>query len=391
MDRGLKFIVVVLALFVAGLGGFALGVTSGEGRGGIQLFGSSADSGLDVIEDAFQTIREESDDPPSEAELARAAVKAMLRVLREKDDYAVYYDQAAYEDFLDYSSGSFSGIGVNLSQAEGRLTVISVIPSTPAEEAGLMRGDVFFRIGGKLVSDMSDEEAIGRVKGPPGSEVALTVLRDGEEVEFEITRAEISFPNLVGKLAGNVGYIRLFGFAKGAGKELREEVSDLREGGAEGIVLDLRDNGGGLLSEAIQVASVFIEDGEIVTYREKAAEDLVYEAEGDAFEDVPLVVLVNGGTASASEIVANALQDRDRGQLVGTTTFGKGSVQEIIDLPDDSAVKLTTGTYLSPDGEDIDGSGIEPDVEVDGSRADQRRRAFALLEQLADAGTRAKG
>lgn len=392
MDRGLKFIVIVLALFVAGLGGFSLGITADDGIGGIELFGRSGDSGLDVVEDAWRTIREESADPPSEADLSRAAIKAMLRVVKENDDYALYYDQAAYQDFLDYSTGSFSGIGVNLSQNTGKLTVVSVIPETPAERVGLKRGDVFFSVGGELVSEMSDEEAVGRVKGPPGTKVSLVVLRDKEKIEFEITRAEIAFPNLVGRLTpDNIGYIRLFGFAKGAGKELREEVAKLQDEGAVGIALDLRDNGGGLVSEAIEVASVFIEDGEIVTYREKSAQDLVYEAKGDAFEDVPVVVLINGGTASASEIVANALQDRGRSQLVGTTTFGKGTVQEIINLPDNSAVKLTTGTYLSPNGEDISGSGIAPDVEVDGSRAAQRRRAFALLEQLADSGTRAQG
>jgi carboxyl-terminal processing protease len=213
--------------------------------------------------------------------------------------------------------------------------------------------------------------------------VAIVILRDGKRMEFDITRDEIAFPNLRGKIAsGDIGYVQLFGFAKGAGSELHDKVAELRDEGAAGIVLDLRDNGGGLVTEAIAVASVFIEEGEIVTYKEAGSEDQVYNATGDAFQDIPVVVLVNGGTASASEIVANALQDRGRGQLVGTQTFGKGSVQEIIDLPDLSAVKLTTGTYLSPNDEDINGSGIEPDVEVDAGRLAQRREAFSLLDQL---------
>ena len=272
------------------------------------------------------------------------------------------------------------------------LVILSVIHGTPADEAGLRRGDVLHAVDGKPVSEMTSEEAVGRVKGPPGTDVSITVVRDGEKVDFELTRAEIEFPNLRGRLVqGDIGYIQLYTFAGGAGSDLREEVDELREAGGRGIVLDLRDNGGGLLSEAIQVASVFIEEGEIVTYREESSEDVVYEADGNAFEDLPVVVLVNGGTASASEIAANALQDRGRGKLVGTTTFGKGSVQEVIDLPDESAVKLTTGTYLSPDGEDINGSGIEPDVVVDGSRGEQKRRAFAVLDRMADSGSSPRG
>lgn len=383
MDKTLKALAIVLALLVVGLGGFSLGVTLADDSDGIAFFGGSSGSDLGVIDDAYKTIRQNSANPPSEEELVQAAVKGMLELVKEDDDYAGYLNQAAYKDFLDYSTGSFSGIGVNLSEHGKRLEVLSVIPGTPAEDAGLQRGDVFLSVDGEAVSEMTVEEAVTKVKGPAGTKVSIVVLRDGKKKDFDITRDEIAFPNLRGKLAGgDVGYVQLYGFAKGAGDELHDEVAKLRDEGAAGIVLDLRDNGGGLVTEAIDVASVFIEDGEIVTYRENGSDDQVYEATGDAFEDIPVVVLVNGGTASASEIVANALQDRDRGQLVGTRTFGKGSVQEIIDLPDLSAVKLTTGTYLSPNNEDINGSGIEPDVEVDDGRLAQRREAFALLEQL---------
>lgn len=385
MERGLKAIAIVLALLVVGLGGFALGLTLTKESDGITLFGSSSEGGFEVVEDAYQTILDESADPPSEEELSRAAVKAMLDVVKKDDDYALYYNQEAYQEFLDYSTGSFSGIGVNLTQEGKTLEILSVIPSTPAEAVGLERGDVIYAVDGELVSRLTVDEATSMVKGPPGTDVKITVLRDGKKIDFDITRAEIAFPNLRARLTDDdVGYIQLYGFAKGAGQELRKEVSDLKDEGATGIVLDLRDNGGGLLSEAISVASVFIENGEIVTYREQAQDDVVYEAEGDAFEDIPVVVLVNGGTASASEIVANALQDQDRSELVGSTTFGKGSVQEIIDLPDLSAVKLTTGTYLSPNGEDINGEGIQPDVVIgDDRRNAQKRKAFAVLEQVA--------
>lgn len=388
MDRGLKFIAAVLALLVAGLGGFTLGVSQDQG---ITIFGSSSD-GFDVVEDAYRTIREESAKPPSESELTRAAIKAMLKVVKESDDYALYYDQEEYEDFLQYSTGSFSGVGVTLSQRNDKLVVMSVLPDTPADEAGFRRGDVIYAVNGDRVSEMTPEEAVNRVQGEPGTEVTVSVMRDGRRIDFEMKRATIDLPNLRGRLAEEgIGYIQLYGFGQGAGDQLRDEVELLREQGAEGIVLDLRDNGGGLLDEAIEVASVFIEDGEVVTYSEPSSEDKVYEAQGDAFEDIPVVVLVNGGTASASEIVANALQDQDRGTLVGTTTFGKGSVQEILDLADQSAVKLTTGTYISPDGESIDGEGIEPDIVVDESRSAQKKAAFAELQRLADSDTSAEG
>lgn len=387
MEKGLKVVAVILALLVTGLGGFTLGVSM-EGTGsGITLFGSSDGDGLDVIEDAYRTITEKSADPPSDKELSSAAVKAMLEVVKEQDDYAQYFDQAAYREFLEYSTGSFSGIGVTLTQDGEKLVVLSVIPDTPAEEEGLRRGDVIFAVEGEPVSEMTIEQATGRVKGLPGTEVSITIVRDGKKMDFTLTRAEIAFPNLRGRLTEEgIGYIQLYGFAKGAGEELRDKVSELQSDGAKGIVLDLRDNGGGLLTEAIEVASVFIEEGEIVTYHEPGTEDVVYDAEGDAFEDIPVVVLVNEGTASASEIVANALQDQGRSELVGTKTFGKGTVQEIINLPDRSAVKLTTGTYLSPNGEDIDGSGITPDVVVDAGHRAQKKRAFAELQKLASAG-----
>jgi carboxyl-terminal processing protease len=221
--------------------------------------------------------------------------------------------------------------------------------------------------------------------------VNLDIQRADEMLTFTITRQKIELPNLQGRLTRqNLGYIRLLGFARKAGDQVRGEVESLTERGAEGIVLDLRDNGGGLFSEAISVASVFIEDGEIVTYRDNTNEDVVYDAEGEAFEDVPLVVLVNEGTASASEIVAGALKDRDRAVIIGTTTYGKGSVQEIVPLPDTSALKFTTAAYLTPDGENIDGHGIDPDVRVDAAPDVQFDRAVEILQGivLSESGSR---
>jgi carboxyl-terminal processing protease len=239
-------------------------------------------------------------------------------------------------------------------------------------------------IDGEPVAKMTTDEAVARIKGKTGTDVDLTIERGGpKQVSFSITRAPIEFPNLRAELTkDDIGYINLVGFARGAGKQLHDEVDRLVEDGAEGIVLDIRDNGGGLFSESIDVASVFVEDGVITTYR-SPEQDIDYEAKGDAFEDIPVVVLVNGNTASASEIVAGALQDNDRAIVVGSTTFGKGSVQEVIPLSDASALKLTTAAYLTPDGTNINGDGIEPDVEVPGDQpGEQRSRALEILKGI---------
>jgi carboxyl-terminal processing protease len=189
----------------------------------------------------------------------------------------------------------------------------------------------------------------------------------------------------------HLGYVRLFSFAKRAGEQVRSAVEKLQSRGARGIILDLRDNGGGLFDEGIKVASVFMEDGDVVTYREPGSDDVTYEAEGDAIEDIPLIVLVNEGTASASEIVSGALQDSGRSELVGTTTYGKGSVQQVIPLPDSSALKFTTAAYLTPSGRNINGTGIDPDIKVKDANAQLAAAARALQHEINDAASSNEG
>ena len=368
------------ALVVVFLLGYSLGNRTPQPEGE----GSGGPGGMEVISEAFERIRGVAVDPPDDRVLARGAIKGMVRELNEqRDPYALFYSPDGYESFQELTSGRFSGIGVWLKQKGADLEVVSVLPSTPARSAGLRKGDVVETIDGSSVDEMTVDEAVARIKGRAGTHVTLGVVRDGDALAFTITRRSIELPNLVSRLTdGGLGYVRLLGFARGAGGQLRSEVSDLTERGAEGIVLDLRDNGGGLFSEGIAVASVFIDDGTIVSYKARSEPKKVYEARGEAFESLPLVVLVNEGTASASEIVAGALQDRDRAILVGEETYGKGSVQEVFPLSDASAVKLTTGAYFTPRGRDISGDGIEPDVEVDSSRSAQRRRAVEILKGI---------
>ena len=385
MQRWQYVLIGALSVMVFGLATFTAGYRAGsddEPRR-IDSF-SSGGEGSELIQDAYDEIRSSSVNPPSEQLLSRGAIEGMIEALNEDSDpYAHYYGPKGLENFEELTSGRFSGIGVWLKEVEGELKIISVLPETPAERSGLRENDVLRTVDGDEVEEMSADEAAARIKGPEGTFVTLGVDRAGTEVSLEIERETLELPNVQAELTDeNLGYLQLLGFARGAGRQVRDEVEKLTAEGAEGIVLDMRDNGGGLFSEAIDVASVFIEDGEIVTYRERQSEDVVYEAEGDAFEDVPLVVLVNGGTASASEIVAAALQDSERAIVVGTTTYGKGSVQEVIPLLGASALKVTTAAYLTPDGESLDGKGVEPDVKVAAGSAEQKRRAVEILEGI---------
>jgi carboxyl-terminal processing protease len=373
-----------LTAVVLALGAFSMGYSRGSAGAGLQPPAPGAERGFAVVRDAFGEIRSSAVHPPADRALARGAIRGMIRTLKlNEDPYALFYSPSGYKSFQELTSGRFSGIGVWLKKKRGRLEIVSVLPSTPALRAGLRRGDVLITVGGRSVEEMTVDEAVGRIKGRSGSKVAIGVIRDGVLLGFEIRRRSIELPNLVTRVTeGELGYIRLLGFARGAGEQLREEVGELNEEGVEGIILDLRDNGGGLFSEGIDVASVFLDGGRIVTYRARSEPERVYRAEREAFDSIPLVVLVNEGTASASEIVAGALQDRDRAILVGERTYGKGSVQEVFPLSDASALKLTTGAYFTPGGRNISGEGIEPDVKVDANRTAQRQRAVEILQGI---------
>lgn len=377
MDAPLKRIIVLLAALVVGFGLFTVGYTFG--RSGLHLFGDES-SGFSAIRDAYNRIRSNSVDPPTENELSRAAIKGMVEAVRKKGDpYAAFYGPQGYRAFQELTSGQFSGIGVRLETRHGRFEIQSVIPGTPAQRAGLRAGDVIVSVNGRKLSELTQGEAVESIKGPVDTKVRLSLTRGQEKIDVELTRTHIVIPSASGRLMDpEVGYVQLFGFANGAADDLRDKVDHLRAIGADGIVLDLRDNPGGLFDEAVEVASMFIEDGLIVTYKERDQEGVEYEARGDAYDDLPLVVLVNGGSASASEVVAGALQARDRATLVGMTTYGKGAVQHVFPMLDASALKLTTAVYLTPDGRDISDRGLTPDVTVKGRRAQQRRAAVLV-------------
>ncbi|MGH2695047.1 MAG: S41 family peptidase, partial [Actinomycetota bacterium] len=352
--------IAALAVVALLLSAFSAGFLVGGRRAKVDpLSAEGGARGLASIRDAFDAIRASSVEPPSESELSRGAIKGMIRVLRRSGDpYALFYSPNGYRSFQELTSGRFSGIGVWLKEMGRELEIVSVLPSSPALGAGLKRGDVIRSVNGRPVEEMTVDEAVAHIKGPRGSRVTLGIDREGAQTFVTVTRASIQLPNLRARVTEeSLGYIRLFGFARGAGEQVRDRVERMTESGVEGIVLDLRDNGGGLFSEAVEVASVFIEDGEVVTYSSRVDDEVTYEAEGDAFEDLTVVVVVNEGTASASEIVAGALKDTDRAIVVGAQTYGKGSVQEVVPLLNASALKLTTGAYLTPSGQRINGEG----------------------------------
>jgi carboxyl-terminal processing protease len=381
MERLLKPWVGLLAAAVLLVLAFFGGYVVAERRSELGIGGSATT--FDQVREAYSEIVSSAAKPPPQIALARGAIKGMIKVLnKEGDKYAFFFGPKSYRSFQELTTGKFSGIGVWLKQKRGVLAVVSVLPSSPALIAGIKPGDVIRRIDGTPVSRMSTDQAVATIKGPEGSKVSLAIDRHGSQLSFQLKRQTLNLPSLIARIVQDeVGYIHLFSFSEGAGEQLRQHVKDLVARGAKGLILDLRDNGGGLLDEGVNVASVFINGGKIVSTRSPGATEQTLNAKGDAFQDLPLVVLVNGGTASASEIVSGALQDHNRAILVGTTTYGKGSVQQIFPLSGDSAMKLTTEHYYTPSGRDINGKGIKPDVVVKAIAA-QQPRAVEILKGI---------
>ena len=304
--------------------------------------------------------------PSSEASMTAGAITGMIESL--EDSHAVYFDPKHYEYFNEQSSGTFFGIGVTIANEDDDLVIQSVIKGTPAEASGLKAEDVIVEIDGEARERWDSDEAVLRIRGEAGTKVTLGIRREGAEklLDFTITRAKIDVPNVESELLdGNVGYIRLYSFNENAADEVRRTIETLAAEGAEGFIFDLRDNPGGLLSSAVDVSSLFIKDGVIVRVEDRDGTVEEYRAAGRTATDAPLVVLINGNSASASEIVGGAVQDYGRGRLVGEQSFGKGSVQTIEELSFGGAVKLTIAHYVTPKNRVIDKIGLTPDVKVE--------------------------
>ena len=304
------------------------------------------------------------------------------------DRFSHYFAPRDFSDFQAATEGRFEGVGMTVEEVERGLRVLSVYEGSPADRGGLEPGDIITHVDGRSIAGLSSEESTTRIKGPAGSSVRLTVRSDGKERELNLERAEVEIPVVKAEMRRSGGrkiaHVHLAGFTSGAHGEVGDAVRKLLKQGADGVVLDLRDNGGGLLNEAVMVSSIFIPDGKIVTTRGRSRPEQVYEATGGAIDtDIPVVVLVNDRSASASEIVTGALQDRDRATVVGTRTFGKGVFQEIEPLANGGALDITVGEYFLPSGRNLGGGGVErgsgvsPDVQAEDDPKTPRDEALA--------------
>lgn len=314
------------------------------------------------------------------------AYKSIREMLKKLDDpYTRFMDPKEFQNMQVDTSGELTGVGITigLDEETKNLTVIAPLEDTPAFNAGILAKDVIVKIDGKSTKGMDTSEAVTLIRGEPGSKVRLTISRGGKEKDYSITRAKIEIHPVEASVkqtpAGNVGYIRLKQFSANASKEMREAIRDLEKKNVDGYVLDLRNNPGGLLFSSIEIARMWLKDGTIVSTIDRKGLVEKETANGRSLTEKPLVVLVDQGSASASEILSGALQDNKRAVLVGSKTFGKGLVQSVRPLDDGSGVAVTIAKYQTPSGADINKSGIKPDFKVDLS--DEQRQNLWLKER----------
>jgi carboxyl-terminal processing protease len=340
---------------------------------------------LDLFGEVFERVRADYVENVSDQQLIEAAINGMLSSL---DPHSSYMNAKDFRDMQVQVQGEFGGLGIEVTMENGVIKVVSPIDDTPAAHAGLKPGDFIVQIDGQPVQGMSLNDAVERMRGPVGSEIKLTIKRQGRD-PFDVTmkRAVVKIQSVKEQLEGDdVGYIRITSFNEQADSGVKAAIKDLKAKDGNkltGIVLDLRNNPGGLLDQAVAVANDFLSQGEIVSTRGRHPEDAQrYNAQppGDLTGGLPMVVLINGGSASASEIVAGALQDHHRAVLLGTRSFGKGSVQTIIQLPGHGAMRLTTARYYTPSGRSIQAKGIEPDIVVQPAKIETVAQGDVLHE-----------
>jgi carboxyl-terminal processing protease len=323
---------------------------------------------LNLFGDVFERIRAEYVEPVSDRDVIENAINGMLQGL---DPHSSYMNPRSFRDMQVQTRGEFGGLGIEVTQEGGYVKVISPIDETPAARAGVRPGDVITHLNGQSTQGLTLQEAVEQMRGERGTAIRLTIRREGESrpVELSLTRDVIRPQVARFRLEGDIAYVRLSAFNEQTEGALRRAVSTMRQqagGNLRGLILDLRNNPGGLLDQAVQVADDFLDQGEIVSTRARRSEDAQrWNARaGDIAQGLPMVVLINGGSASASEIVAGALQDHRRAVVMGVKSFGKGSVQTVMPIPGQGAIRLTTARYYTPSGRSIQATGIEPDIEV---------------------------
>jgi carboxyl-terminal processing protease len=356
------------------LAGLALGVSLSLGHG---VFAERDQDKFSVpleelraFTDVFARIKKDYVVKVDDKELLESAIRGMLAGL---DPHSAYLNEEEFRELQIGTSGEFGGLGIEVGMEDGFVKVISPIDDTPAQRAGVKAGDLIIRLDDKSVKGMSLDEAVDLMRGKKGTEITLTIIRDGVDkpLTISITRDIIRVQSVKSQiLEPGFGYVRITNFQAKTTETLIDAVEKLRDkngGELKGLVLDLRNNPGGVLNGAVGVSDAFLDDG-LIVYTEGRTDDsmLHYSAtEGDVLDGAPIVVLINGGSASASEIVAGAMQDHERAIIMGSKSFGKGSVQTILPLKGDSALKLTTARYFTPSGRSIQAQGIEPDITLE--------------------------
>ena len=322
---------------------------------------------IELFTEVLRQIEKSYVEPQDSQKLIQGAIKGMVQSL---DPHSSFMTKEEHQELLMETKGSFSGVGIEITIRDNLLTVVSPIEGTPAYKAGIQAGDKIIKIDGKLTTEMTLPEAVKGIRGEKGTKVNLTIMREGADkpLEFSLTRDLIPIKSVRSYLlTPDIAYVRISNFQSKTAQDLSDALEKIEnEGKLRGLILDLRNNPGGLLSQAIEVSDLFLDSGVIVSTRGRdSAQDLQATAHKEKTErDYPIIVLVNGGSASAAEIVAGALQDNKRAVILGTKTFGKGSVQTIIPLSDGSGLRLTTAMYYTPSGRSIQASGISPDVEM---------------------------
>lgn len=361
-------IVTFILILIIGTGAFFLGTVYGSLNSeeiidnGTPVVG---DSSFDKLYEVRDVINSQYYQDIDQDALVEGAIKGMVNSVG--DPYTVFFNAEEYKEFNDDGDGNYVGIGVIVGIKEDRIVVITPFEGSPAFKAGLRSGDFITKVEGVEYTGTELDKAVSVIKGEEGKPVTLTIMRNGEEQDITIVRASITIVNVESEmLEGDIAHVTMLQFSNNTAEQVREAMEELRDQGAKGYILDLRGNPGGFLDEAVDVASLFVEKDKTILYTlDKYDQKKEYRSYGGSFIGAPLVVLIDGGSASASEVVSGALKDYEAATLVGQQSFGKGIVQMVYQVGDGEAVKVTVSSYYSPDGINIHGEGISPDIEVE--------------------------
>ena len=387
----IRRIILFLGTTILGISTFSAGFLVGSSRLGTTNFNlfSSSDSELNSLfqpyRQAWEIIHEQYlNQPVDDTELMRGSIRGLMDSL--DDPYSGYMDPDEFEILNNPIKGEYTGIGAWVDTSGDLLVIISPMPESPAEEAGILPGDKVVGIEGEDVTGVNPEIVLGKILGPAGTVVTLTILREGVEelLEFEIERALIPIPSVESEiLDDNIGYLRLYTFGTNSAEEVRNEITAMLNKGIDGLVFDLRNNTGGLVDASVEIVSIFLENDIVLIEEWPDGSQREYKTTKKPIApDIPMIVLVNNGSASASEITAGALQDSNRAELVGTRTFGKGLIQNWIPLTDDNgAVRITIARWLTPNGRQIQDDGLKPDHIVELTEEDLEERIDRQLDK----------